>query len=62
MVVREWEGNQKTGQFTNEPMLEMYIFETPQMIEQLEKTIIETEKESDFTGDASMKYSGLCIP
>lgn len=41
-----------TDQFTNEPMLDMYIFETSQMIEQLEKAILDSEKESHFTNDA----------
>ncbi len=35
-----------TDQFTNEPMLDMYIFETSQMIEQLEKAILDSEKKS----------------
>jgi len=36
-------------QFTNEPMLDMYIFETTQMIEQLEHLILSGEEESDFS-------------
>ena len=36
-------------QFTNEPMLDMYIFETLQLIEQLEQSILNSEKESCYT-------------
>lgn len=36
-------------QFTNEPMLDMYIFETSQLIEQLEQSILDSEKESSFS-------------
>ena len=39
-------------QFTNEPMLDMYLFETSQLIEQLEQSIINSEKESSFSQDA----------
>ncbi|WP_342758092.1 chemotaxis protein CheA [Kineothrix sedimenti] len=38
-----------SDQFTNEPMLDMYIFETSQLIEQLEQSILSSEKESCFT-------------
>lgn len=33
-----------SGQYSNEPMLDMYIFETTQNIEQLEMLILDTEK------------------
>ena len=33
----------------NEPMLDMYIFETTQLIEQLEQLVIDGEKENGFT-------------
>lgn len=36
-------------QFSNEPMLDMYIFETTQMIEQLEHLILNGEEEEDFS-------------
>lgn len=36
-------------QFINEPMLDMYIFESTQNIEQLELLILETEKTSGYT-------------
>ncbi len=39
-------------QFTNEPMLDMYIFETSQLIEQLEQSILNSEKESTFSQEA----------
>lgn len=35
-----------------EPMLDMYIFETTQLIEQLEQAIINSEKAGDFSQDA----------
>lgn len=41
-----------TGNISNEPMLEMYIFETTQNIEQLELCIIDTEKSSCYTQNA----------
>lgn len=34
--------------FNNEPMLEMYIFETSQMIEQLEQVIMTCEKNGAY--------------
>ena len=40
------------GQYNSEPMLEMYIFETTQNIEQLEACILQTEKSMDYTQDA----------
>ncbi|MFA9465536.1 MAG: chemotaxis protein CheW [Velocimicrobium sp.] len=41
-----------SDQFTNEPMLDMFIFETSQLIEQLEQSILNSEKESAFTAEA----------
>lgn len=41
-----------SNQFTNEPMLDMYLFETSQLVEQLEQAIIKCEKESAFSQDA----------
>ena len=38
-----------SGQYSNEPMLDMYIFETNQNIEQLEMCILETEKSGGYT-------------
>ena len=38
-----------SDQFTNEPMLDMYIFETSQLIGQLEQSILSSEKEDSFT-------------
>lgn len=38
-----------SGQYTNEPMLDMFIFETTQLIEQLEQTILDSEKSSCYT-------------
>lgn len=38
--------------FSNEPMLDMFIFETAQNIEQLEKSILSSEKSSCFTPGA----------
>lgn len=39
-------------QYVNEPMLEMYIFETSQNIDQLEEVILECEQSNCFTEDA----------
>ncbi|MHB8129601.1 MAG: chemotaxis protein CheW [Mobilitalea sp.] len=38
--------------YSNEPMLEMYIFETTQMLEQLEQAIMACEKSNDYTQEA----------
>ena len=39
-------------QYSNEPLLEMYLFETAQLLEQLEQLILISEKESGFSGEA----------
>lgn len=41
-----------SDKFTNEPMLDMYIFETSQLIEQLEQSILNSEKESEYSSDS----------
>lgn len=41
-----------SSQYSNEPMLDMYIFETTQNIEQLELYILETEKINCYTQNA----------
>ena len=41
-----------SGRFNSEPMLEMYIFETDQNIEQLESCILDAERASCYTQDA----------
>lgn len=38
-----------SGQFSGEPMLDMYIFETNQNIEQLEKCILDSDRTSCYT-------------
>lgn len=38
-----------TGNMGREPMLDMFIFETTQLIEQLEQVILESEKEGSFS-------------
>jgi two-component system chemotaxis sensor kinase CheA len=38
--------------YSNEPMLDMYIFETTQLLEQLEQVIISSEKSNSYTPDA----------
>lgn len=38
-----------SGQYSNEPMLDMFIFETTQLIEQLEQSILTSEKSSCYT-------------
>ncbi len=40
-------------QFTNEPLLDMFLFETEQLLEQLEQSILNNEKENDF-GEAAI--------
>lgn len=40
-----------TTQYINEPMLEMFIFETAQQIDQLEQSIINCEKENSYSQD-----------
>jgi two-component system chemotaxis sensor kinase CheA len=39
-------------QYSNEPLMEMFLFESSQLLEQLEQIIITSEKESDFSMDA----------
>ncbi|WP_099468760.1 chemotaxis protein CheA [Konateibacter massiliensis] len=39
-------------QYSNEPMLDMFLFETTQLIEQLEQIILASEKGSCFSADA----------
>jgi len=41
-----------TEQYSNEPMLEMFIFETNQLIEQLEQSILSSEQSSCYTQPA----------
>lgn len=41
-----------SDQFTNEPLLDMFIFETTQLLEQLEQTILSSEEESSYTQDS----------
>lgn len=41
-----------SNQYSNEPMLEMYIFETSQLLEQLEQAIIASEKSSSYSQEA----------
>jgi two-component system chemotaxis sensor kinase CheA len=38
-----------SDQYTNEPMLDMFIFETSQLIEHLEQSILTSEKSSCYT-------------
>ena len=40
-------------------MLEMYLYETNTLLEQLDELLIEAEKNEDFT--TSMKSSASCI-
>ncbi len=41
-----------SNQFSNEPLLDMFLFETTQLIEQLEQSILSSEKENDFSEEA----------
>jgi two-component system, chemotaxis family, sensor kinase CheA len=38
-----------SDQYTNEPLLDMFLFETTQLLEQLEQSILLSEKESSFS-------------
>lgn len=40
------------GRFAGEPMVDMFIFETSQIIEQLEKTLLSCEKNGGYASDA----------
>lgn len=39
-------------QYSTEPLLEMYLFETSQLLEQLEQSILSSEKESGYSEEA----------
>jgi len=41
-----------SDQYTNEPLLDMFLFETSQLIEQLEQSVLISEQENCFTEDA----------
>ena len=41
-----------SDQYSNEPLLDMFLFETSQLLEQLEQSILSSEKENDFTEEA----------
>ncbi len=41
-----------SDQYTNEPLLDMFLFETSQLLEQLEQSILSGEKENDFSEEA----------
>ncbi|HWT75051.1 MAG TPA: chemotaxis protein CheA [Mobilitalea sp.] len=41
-----------SDQYTNEPLLDMFLFETEQLLEQLEQSVISSEKESNFSEEA----------
>jgi two-component system chemotaxis sensor kinase CheA len=45
------EGNMP-GQYTNEPMLDIYIFETSHLIEQLEGSVLDSEKAGRYSSEA----------
>lgn len=42
-------------------MLEMYLYETNTLLEQLDELLIEAEKNEDFTTNDVMKSSASCI-
>ncbi len=44
--------NKISEKYTNEPLLDMFLFETSQLIEQLEQIILNCEREQYFTLDA----------
>jgi two-component system chemotaxis sensor kinase CheA len=41
-----------SDQYSNEPLMEMFLFETSQLLEQLEQNILSSEKESGFSEDS----------
>lgn len=41
-----------SDRFTNEPLLDMFIFESSQLLEQLEQSILSSEQESSYTQEA----------
>jgi two-component system chemotaxis sensor kinase CheA len=41
-----------SDQYSNESLMEMFLFETSQLLEQLEQSILSSEKESDFSEEA----------
>lgn len=41
-----------SDKYTNEPLLDMFLFETSQLLEQLEQSILASEKESFFTEES----------
>lgn len=41
-----------SDQYSTEPLLEMYLFETSQLLEQLEQSILSSEKESGYSEEA----------
>jgi len=44
--------NEVSNQYSNEPMLDLFIFESMQLIEQMELLIIANEKSSSYSSDA----------
>ena len=48
--------------FTNESLIDMYIFETTENIEQIERTILSSEESELILLKQSMKFSAICIP
>ena len=49
-----------SDQFINDHMLDMFIFETDQLLEQLEACILDAEKTAPIPGTRSMRYSASC--
>ncbi len=41
-----------SDQYSNEPLMDMFLFETSQLLEQLEQSILSSEKENDFSEEA----------
>jgi len=44
--------NELSNQYVNEPMLDLFIFESMQLIEQMERLIISNEKSTSYASDA----------
>ena len=54
-------GDSVSDDYSRESMLDMYIFETLELIEQLEQLILYCEENKNYNEDTSMKFLELCI-
>lgn len=52
VLIKRKGGELVSEQYTNEPMLAIYIFETSQLLEQLEQAVMSCEKSNEYPQDA----------